>query len=121
MKKLALGLAVAALIAAGAASAAKKVEAPEPDSGAGATQPANTSGLTAKQELGCSIALCMANPNGPTAVAECVPPIRERARLIAKGKPIPKCPGYNDGTASTGGGNTGGGGSRDDNTRTQQN
>lgn len=120
MKKLALGLAAVALIAAGAASAAKKVDAPAPDSGAGATQPTYTSGLTAKEELGCKIVLCMANPNGPSAVAECADAIKERARLIAKGKPIPKCPGYN--TADTGGGgNTGGGGSRDDNTRTQQN
>lgn len=119
MKKIVLGLAAVALLAAGTASAREKVkvEAPEPG-GNGGGQPA-PGPWTAKDELGCKLVLCMANPDGPSAVAECAEAMHERARLIAKGKPIPKCPGYN--TADNSGGDTGGGGSRDDNTRTQQN
>lgn len=39
----------------------------------------------------CTIALCLANPNGPTAVAECEPPIRYLMKRLAQGKSMPKC------------------------------
>lgn len=116
MNKNALALAAILLPLAMTAYAAKKVDKIDPEPPAGNTSP-RPSGMTAKQELGCQIALCMANPAGPTAVSECVPPIRERAELIAKGKPIPSCPGYNDGSTAGNGGGTGGG---DTNPRQQQ-
>ncbi len=119
MKKIALGLAAVALLATGVALARKKVEVPE--AGGGGTQAPATSTLTAKQQLGCSLVLCMANPAGPWAAGQtCVDAMNERAKLLAKGKPIPSCPGVN--TASTGGGgNTGGGGTRNENVKQQQN
>lgn len=54
----------------------------------------------------CEVALCMANPDGPTAVAECVKPIEKLYKHLAKGHSFPKCPfvsGGNDGGGSPGG------------------
>lgn len=39
----------------------------------------------------CKITLCLANPDGPTAVAECEPPIRYLQKRLAQGKSMPKC------------------------------
>ncbi|MCP3050728.1 hypothetical protein K6X12_06405 [Xanthomonas euvesicatoria pv. allii] len=39
----------------------------------------------------CKIALCLANPDGPTAVSECEPPIRYLKKRLAEGKSMPKC------------------------------
>ncbi len=33
--------------------------------------------LTADEEWGCQVLLCLANPNGPKAVSECLPPINK--------------------------------------------
>jgi hypothetical protein len=66
------------------------------------------SGLSSNDDLGCKIAMCMSNPNGPTAVKECLPPIREMQKRIAKGKPVPKCSFTSN--SSGGGGNGGRGG-----------
>lgn len=40
---------------------------------------------------GCKALLCFANPNGPMAVSECVPTVKEVIRDMAKGKPFPTC------------------------------
>lgn len=40
---------------------------------------------------GCEVLLCLANPNGPTAVKECVPPISKLWKHLAKGHAFPSC------------------------------
>jgi len=40
---------------------------------------------------GCTVLLCLANPAGPMAVSECVPPIKKLYRDLAKGKAFPTC------------------------------
>lgn len=40
---------------------------------------------------GCQVLLCMSNPAGPTAVAECVPPISRLWRHLRRGRPFPSC------------------------------
>ena len=42
-------------------------------------------------DYGCKVLLCLANPNGPTAVSECVPPITQLRKDLAKGKSFPTC------------------------------
>jgi hypothetical protein len=42
-------------------------------------------------QYGCTVLLCLSNPAGPTAVAECVPPIRQLWRDLARGRPFPTC------------------------------
>lgn len=42
-------------------------------------------------DWGCEVLLCMANPSGPTAVAQCVPAITKLWRALAKGHPFPTC------------------------------
>lgn len=39
----------------------------------------------------CEVLLCMANPRGPMAVGECVPPIRRLFRELARGRMFPVC------------------------------
>ena len=53
--------------------------------------------LTGDALWGCQVFLCLANPNGPKAVAECVPPIDRLINECFKPKPkdrkpFPKCP-----------------------------
>lgn len=55
---------------------------------------------------GCQVLLCLANPGGPTKVAECVPPIKKLFKDLARGKAFPSCSfssgnGGNAGTSST--------------------
>lgn len=50
---------------------------------------------------GCKALLCFANPNGPMAVSECVPTVKEVLRDMAKGDPFPTCFG-DDGQAING-------------------
>jgi hypothetical protein len=45
----------------------------------------------ATHDWGCEVLLCLANPDGPMAVAECVPPIRRLWRALAKGHAFPTC------------------------------
>ncbi len=70
-------------------------------------QVVNSVQLSDDDRWACEVAMCMANPDGPTAVSECVPPIQKLHRELAKGNAFPKCPFVsNDG----GGGDHGGGG-----------
>ena len=39
----------------------------------------------------CEVALCMANPKGPAALAECKPAIEKAWKAWAKGKHVPPC------------------------------
>ncbi len=43
------------------------------------------------QDWGCEVLLCLANPNGPTAVEECVPPIERLWHELARGHAFPTC------------------------------
>lgn len=56
----------------------------------GAQQPGKM--LSDKDTWACEVAMCLSNPSGPTAVAECRPPIEKMHRELAKGNAIPKCP-----------------------------
>lgn len=51
----------------------------------GASTAANAS------DYGCKVLLCLANPNGSTAVSQCVPPIDQLHRDLARGRPFPTC------------------------------
>jgi len=42
-------------------------------------------------DWGCQVLLCLANPQGPTAVAQCVPPITKLWTALAAGHPFPQC------------------------------
>lgn len=42
-------------------------------------------------DWGCEVLLCMSNPAGPTAVAQCVPPINRLWDHLKRGKPFPTC------------------------------
>ena len=52
---------------------------------AGSAMAANAS------DYGCKVLLCLANPNGPKAVSECVPPINQLFRDLARGRAFPTC------------------------------
>lgn len=67
-------------------------------------------GMTSKEQWACEVAMCMSNPSGPTAVAECEAPIRKMLREQAKGNVIPKCKFLSGGDSGGGGGDRGGGG-----------
>ncbi|MFM1990374.1 MAG: hypothetical protein RJA99_3331 [Pseudomonadota bacterium] len=41
---------------------------------------------------GCTVLLCLANPGGPTAIPECVAPIRRLWADLRRGRPFPSCP-----------------------------
>lgn len=55
---------------------------------------ANQPQMSSQDELGCKILLCLANPNGPEAVSQCVPPIQTLYDLLNQTPPgnIPGCP-----------------------------
>jgi hypothetical protein len=42
-------------------------------------------------DYGCRVLMCLANPAGPTAVAQCVPPITQLWRDLARLRPFPTC------------------------------
>lgn len=50
--------------------------------------------MSSQDELGCKILLCLANPNGPEAVSQCVPPIQTLYDILSQTPPgnIPECP-----------------------------
>lgn len=50
---------------------------------------ANSSVLAS--EYGCKVMLCLANPNGPKAVAECVSPINQLYDDLKHGRSFPTC------------------------------
>lgn len=49
------------------------------------------SSIAQADDWGCEVLLCLSNPAGPTAVAECVPPIRKLWRALARGHAFPTC------------------------------
>jgi hypothetical protein len=60
----------------------------------GATAPAVAQNLRIPQptsDWGCEVLLCLANPQGPTAVEPCVPPIQRLWRHLARGGSFPGC------------------------------
>ncbi|RZI40374.1 hypothetical protein EGT07_23820 [Herbaspirillum sp. HC18] len=62
--------------------------------------------LALADDWGCEVLLCLANPAGPTAVAECKPPIQKLWKALAKGKPFPTCTFLNAaGSPTSDGGN----------------
>jgi hypothetical protein len=40
---------------------------------------------------GCTVLMCLSNPAGPTAVAECIAPIQKLWRDLSKGRAFPSC------------------------------
>ncbi len=48
-------------------------------------------GKASASDYGCRVLLCLANPAGPTAVAQCVPPITQLWRDLARLRPFPTC------------------------------
>jgi hypothetical protein len=48
-------------------------------------------GSAAADQWGCEVLLCLSNPAGPTAVAECKPPIHRLWRHLAHGHAFPTC------------------------------
>lgn len=50
--------------------------------------------FTGDAALGCKILLCLANPNGPEAVTECIQPIQTLWHILSETPPgqIPTCP-----------------------------
>lgn len=70
------------------------------------------SGMSGNDEWACKVAMCMANPGGPTEFAECADPIRRLHRHLAKGRPFPVCRflGGGGGNAQQGGSNASQGG-----------
>ena len=63
------------------------------------------SGMSGNDEWACKVAMCMANPGGPTEFAECVDPIRRLHRHLAKGRPFPVCRFLGGGGGAQQGGN----------------
>ena len=49
------------------------------------------SGIANADDWGCQVLLCMANPNGATAVAACVPPIERLWNALKHGDGFPSC------------------------------
>ena len=47
--------------------------------------------LAHASDYGCKVLLCLANPNGPTAESECVPPIHQLWDDLAHFRPFPSC------------------------------
>ncbi len=48
-------------------------------------------GLAQASDFGCKVLLCLASPKGPRQFVECVPPIDQLFRDLAKGRPFPTC------------------------------
>jgi hypothetical protein len=47
--------------------------------------------LSQASEYGCKVLLCLSNPNGPTSVAACVPPITQLYDDLRRGRGFPVC------------------------------
>lgn len=95
MKKHGVGLVASLMVALLATGSAIAIENNpiDGDGGTGGKTPGKTSsGMSYNDDLGCKIAVCLSNPAGPTAVSECIPPITEMNKLLAKGKTVPLCP-----------------------------
>lgn len=101
------------LVFVGSMHAAEPNQTSQLDQNAGATttvptQQRNT--MSDDDTHACEVAMCMANPDGPTAVSQCIPPMQKLQRDLARGKAFPRCPFV----SNSGGGGDGGGGGRDD-------
>ena len=48
------------------------------------------SSLVKADDWGCTVMLCLSNPAGPTAVAECIPPVEKLLSVIRSGG-APQC------------------------------
>ena len=59
--------------------------------GGGGTPTLPPSLLEPKNDWGCEVLLCLANPGSPTEFAECVDPIEKLWEHLAKGRSFPKC------------------------------
>lgn len=68
--------------------------------------------MTDDEQWACEVALCLSNPEGPTAAAECKAPIEKMHRELAKGHSIPKCKFIDDSDPEDGGRPVGGGGDK---------
>jgi hypothetical protein len=53
-------------------------------------------------DWGCQVLLCLANPAGPTAVSQCVPPIEKLWESLHEGHSFPSCGLAGDSTSRTG-------------------
>lgn len=82
---------VQAIVLAALAGDATAAEKATDAGGAGGVSLPSASGMSSDDEWACKVAMCMANPGGPTEFAECVDPIRKLRRQLAKGKPFPVC------------------------------
>lgn len=61
------------------------------------------SGNAFASDYGCKVLFCLANPAGPEAVSECVPPIERLYSDLADGDPFPTCEEMgNNGSGSSG-------------------
>lgn len=58
--------------------------------------PADSTQMSDQTRWACEVAMCMSNPAGPTAVAECVAPIEKLYKELAKGHAFPSCPFLSD-------------------------
>ena len=58
--------------------------------------------LSAHADWGCEVVLCLANPQGPTAVSECVPPIEKLWSELAQGHGFPFCDMNTSGASGNG-------------------
>jgi len=94
--KLVQGMLFASMLMAGGAGAAGRT---------GNVANAGGSGMSGNDEWACKVAMCMANPGGPTEFAECVDPIKRLQRHLAKGRPFPVCRFLGGGGAQQGGDN----------------
>lgn len=55
------------------------------------TQAQEIGARTPPAPYGCVVLLCLSNPQGPTAVAQCVDPIRQLWAELRRGKAFPAC------------------------------
>lgn len=47
---------------------------------------------TPEAPWGCKVLLCLANPDGPTAIPQCIDPIDHLRDSLRRGHPFPECP-----------------------------
>lgn len=111
-----LALALTLALASTAADAARKVETEQGEGGNGGTgQQSPVGGMSDNETLSCTVALCMANPNGWNALQECRDPVEKWLDRKRRGKSTPPCPGLSsndDGGGEAGGGGGSGGGNQ---------
>lgn len=60
-------------------------------------------GAAHADDYGCTVLLCLSNPQGPMAVSQCVPPIKRLYDDLSHGRGFPSCAmGSDDGKNSAG-------------------